>query len=126
MSYPGYGNARYQDPSLHWLDLPEGDPEEWEDHEDQEPERTPLSTFTDRQTLFVAYEPKTVVEFSLFGGALERQIPWRLREYPVHGDEHHLGSPVNVPLHREHKVYGYVLQRNPEFEDSFYGWGAER
>jgi hypothetical protein len=104
MNYPGYGNARFQDPSLHWLDLPV-DPNE----EEEEPieEREPYCSFAKSQALLV-----------LIDGAL--------REFHVGGDEKKAGDKFNPGGLTDGVVVGYILNRNPDFADRHYGWAKER
>lgn len=89
----------------HWLDLPV-DPDS--EYEEETPARKPLCTFTKHQTLLVFFE----------GGP---------KEFPVGGDELHLGQTFRAYGGLiQGEVFGYVLQRNPDFAHKFYGWALER
>lgn len=94
-------------PDLHWLDLP-GDPDR-DNEEEQEPERKPICTFVNKQTVFV------------------RRFNGKLQEFPVPGDELHLGRRFEAYgglIYGD--VIGYVLNRHPDFVHPYYGWGLER
>lgn len=76
------------------------------EHEEPAPERKPARTFTDRQTLLVNNAGK-------------------LAEFPMGGDEYHTGQPFTFHAIGG-VVYGYVLNRRPEYAHKFYGWALPR
>lgn len=103
--YPGEAMA---DPTLHWLDLPEATDEEME--EKTVPERKPVCSFVNRQTVFAIIDGEMA-----------------LKEFPMPGDELHLGGRLEAfgGLLRG-RVVGYVLNRRSEFAHPFFGWGRKR
>jgi hypothetical protein len=102
----GYGEARYQHPEMHWLDLPEATDEEQE--EESVPVHSPSCAFVERQTLLVVWPDG------------------KLQEFPVSGDEKKTGDEFSLGGYTTGKVYGYILLRNPDFKHKFYTWAIDR
>lgn len=93
---------------VHWLDLPEATDEEME--KETVPERKPICSFVNRQTVFAIIDGESA-----------------LKEFPMPGDELHFGNRLEAygGLLRG-RVIAYILQRRSEFEAAIYGWGKIR